>query len=162
MRGPGPGGAAPQREMNAPRATQSDQRPRVDRPARGPEGPPRGIERNRQAEPQQRSRDGQRAAERERDRAVRSDQGRNVERERNAERARAERSGAGPSTENGPNSVATRNVSAMPSELARQSVSAPTVSRSKLRNVSGGKQSSPACGASASGRQATASRVESA
>ena len=91
MRGPGPGGAAPQREMNAPRATQSEQRPRVDRPARGPEGPPRGIERNRQAEPQQRSRDGQRAGERERDRAVRSEQRRNVERERDAERARAER-----------------------------------------------------------------------
>jgi hypothetical protein len=91
MRGPGPGGAAPQREMNAPRATQSEQRPRVDRPARGPEGPPRGIERNRQAEPQQRSRDGQGAGERERDRAVRSEQRRNVEGERNAERARAER-----------------------------------------------------------------------
>ena len=40
-------------------------------------------------------------------------------------------SGAVPSTESGPNSVATRNVSAMPSELARRSASAPTVSRSR-------------------------------
>jgi hypothetical protein len=92
MRGsPGGGGAAPQREMNAPRATQSEQ-PRVDRPARGPEGPPRGVERNRQAEPQQPARERQRAVERERDRAVgqeRSEQRRNVERERNAERERS-------------------------------------------------------------------------
>ena len=92
MRGsPGGGGAAPQREMNAPRATQSEQ-PRVDRPARGPEGPPRGIERNRQAEPQQPARERQRAVERERDRPVgqeRSEQRRNVERDRNAERERS-------------------------------------------------------------------------
>jgi hypothetical protein len=89
MRGPPGGGAGPQREMNAPRATQSEQ-PRVDRPARGPEGAPRGVERNRQAEPQQPGRERQKAVER--DRAVgqeRSEQRRNVERDRNAERERS-------------------------------------------------------------------------
>ena len=53
VRAPNPGGAAPQREMNAPRATQPDRGPRAEGPARGAEGPPRGVERNRQAEPQQ-------------------------------------------------------------------------------------------------------------
>jgi hypothetical protein len=85
--------------MNAPRAPQSDRGPGVDRPGRGAEGPPRGIERNRQAEPQQPNRQRERATEREQNRAAgeqRSEQRRNAERERNAERARsAERERAG-------------------------------------------------------------------
>ena len=92
MRSPGSGGAGPQREMNAPRAPQSDRGPGVDRPGRGAEGPPRGIERNRQAEPQQPNRQRERATEREQNRAAgeqRSEQRRNAERERNAERARS-------------------------------------------------------------------------
>jgi Protein of unknown function (DUF1236) len=89
MRSPGgPGGAGPQREMNAPRATQSERGSRVDRPGRGAEGPPRGIERNRQAEPQQPNRQRERATEREQNRAI-GEQRRNPERERNAERARS-------------------------------------------------------------------------
>jgi Protein of unknown function (DUF1236) len=91
MRSPGPGGAGPQREMNAPRAPQSERGPGVDRPGRA-EGPPRGIERNRQVEPQQPNRQRERATEREQNRAAgeqRSEQRRNAERERNAERARS-------------------------------------------------------------------------
>ena len=91
-RSPGPGGAGPQREMNVPRAPQSDRGPGLDRPGRGAEGPPRGIERNRQAEPQQPNRQRERATEREQNRAAgqqRSEQRRNAERERNAERARS-------------------------------------------------------------------------
>ena len=89
MRAPSPGGAAPQRET--PRAVQPERGPRVDGPARGAEVPPRG-ERNRQAEPQQPSRDRQRATEREQNRGVgqdRSEKLRKTERERNAERARS-------------------------------------------------------------------------
>jgi hypothetical protein len=111
MRAPGPGaGAAPQRQMNAPRA--APERPRFDRPARAPEGP-RGVERRRQAEPQappraaerdravrqqrteqrrdvERRRDADRTIQHERSRAAeRSEQLRNDERQRNAERARA-------------------------------------------------------------------------
>lgn len=91
MRAPNPGGAAPQREMNAPRATQPDRGPRAEGPARGAEGPPRGVERNRQAEPQQPNRERQRATEREQNRAAgqRAEQQRNAERERSAERARS-------------------------------------------------------------------------
>jgi hypothetical protein len=109
MRAPGGGsGAAPQRQMNAPRA--APERPRVERPARSPDGP-RGVERRRQAEPQarpraaerqraqqrteqrrnvERRREAERATQRERGRAVeRAEQRRNAERERNAERTRA-------------------------------------------------------------------------
>ena len=75
--------------------------------------------------------------------------------------ARSE-SGAVPSSESAPSNVAMQSVNAMPSELAPRSANAPTESRSRLRIVSAGKQSSPARGASVSGRQATGSRVESA
>ena len=157
MRSPGPGGAGPQREMNAPRAPQSERGPRVDRPGRGAEGPPRGIERNRQAEPQQPNRQRERATEREQNRAAgeqRSEQRRNAERERNAERARSaeqERSRAGQ-----PNNVVTRNASAMPSVPARPSASALAVIRNGLRTGSGSGQNSPI---DATGRPGTASKV---
>ena len=88
MRSQGPGAAGPQREMNAPRAPQSERGPRIDRPGRGAESP----QRNRQAEPQQPSRQRERATEREQNRAAgerRSEQRRNAERERNSERARS-------------------------------------------------------------------------
>jgi hypothetical protein len=106
MRGPGPGaGAAPQRQMNAPRAA-APERPRFDRPARAPEGP-RGAERRRQAEPQARPR----AAER--DRAVRqqrTEQRRDVERRRNAEKAtQRERSPAAERSEQLRNTERLRN-----------------------------------------------------
>ncbi len=91
VRAPNPGGAVPQREMNAPRASQPERGPRAEGPARGAETS-RGVERNRQAEPQQPNRERQRATEREQNRAAgqqRVEQQRNAERERNAERARS-------------------------------------------------------------------------
>ena len=90
MRAPGPGGGAPQREMNVPRVAQPERSPRSERSGRGAEGPPRAIERNRQAVPEQPNRERRGASEREQNRAVqeRSEQRRNVEREPNAERAR--------------------------------------------------------------------------